>query len=91
MLPRSWLIIVTCALIVSPALFALDVISGAVAWLLFLGFAALIVVTLVFGEQTRRRAGKAPAGLLQDGNAEDAGILRTGESAQRSKISPSAR
>jgi hypothetical protein len=66
MLRRAWLIILTCALIVGPVLSGLEVIPGAVAWLLCLGCAALIVATLVLGEQTRRRASKAPAGLLQN-------------------------
>jgi membrane protein implicated in regulation of membrane protease activity len=64
MLRRGWLIILICALIVSPVLFGLEVLPGAAAWLLFLGFALLIVATLVFGEQTRRRSSKLPAGLL---------------------------
>jgi len=91
MLRKSWLIILTCGLIVSPVLFGLEVIPGAAAWLLFLGFASLIVATLVLGEQTRKRSSRSPAGLLQDCRAGASGdrFLTAGE--QSGRISPFAK
>jgi len=70
MLRKGWIIGLICALTVGPLLFALGVISGTVAWLLCLGFAALIVGSLVFGEQARRRSTRAPFDLLQNYNGE---------------------
>jgi len=64
MLRKGWITVLIFAAIVSPLLYGLEVIPGAVAWFLFLGFACLIVASLVLGEQTRRRFTKSPINLL---------------------------
>lgn len=48
------------ALIIGPLLFSLHLISGEMAWVFFLAFAALFVGSLVFSEQGRRRQSPSP-------------------------------
>jgi hypothetical protein len=91
MFRKGWITVLTCAALVSLLLYGLDVIPGAVAWCLLLGFASLIVASLVLREQTPWRSAKSPINLLQDyspGAAQEQADVTTirvkaGESASR--------
>ena len=76
---RGW-IFLACALIAGPLLFGLHAISAEVAWMIFLGFAALIVTSIVFGERGRRRPSLFPfhlRGDLSEDEAKDHGATPT--------------
>jgi uncharacterized membrane protein YtjA (UPF0391 family) len=69
MLRKRWIYLV-CALVAAPLLYGLHAVSAEMAWVLFLASAALIVVSVLFGECGRRRPSLFPFQLRGDPSEE---------------------